>query len=92
MDHVPLHGKPMVIDHAHTAKVRKAFSEVHPEVVINAAAMTDVDRCELEPDAAFAANATSASNLAKTAKELDSFVVQVSTDYVFDGEKGITLK
>jgi len=50
--------------------------------------MTDVDRCELEPDAAFAVNATSVSNLAKAAKELDSFVVQVSTDYVFDGEKG----
>ena len=87
-DHVPLHGKPIALDLTHSTKVNKALSEIHPDVLINAAAMTDVDRCELEPDAAFAVNATSVSNLAKVAKEIGSFLVHVSTDYVFDGVKG----
>jgi len=87
-DHVPLYGKPLALDLTQAAEVRKAFSELHPDVVVNTAAMTDVDRCELEPEAAFSANAEAVSHLANAAKETDSFVIQMSTDYVFDGEKG----
>jgi dTDP-4-dehydrorhamnose reductase len=50
--------------------------------------MTDVDKCELETEAAFAANSKAVSNIVSAAKETKSFVVQVSTDYVFDGERG----
>jgi dTDP-4-dehydrorhamnose reductase len=87
-DHVPRYGKPMAFDLTQSAQVRRVFSEVHPDVVINAAAMTDVDKCELEAEAAFAANSKAVSNIVNAAKETESFVVQVSTDYVFDGEKG----
>ena len=87
-DHVPLYGKPLALDLTQAAEVRKAFSELHPDVVVNTAAMTDVDRCELEPEAAFSANAEAVSHLANAAKETDSFIIQMSTDYVFDGEKG----
>jgi len=87
-DHAPLYGKPMAFDLTHSTEVGKAFSEVHPDAVINTAAMTDVDRCELEPEAAFSANSKAVSNIAKAAKEIESFVVQVSTDYVFDGGRG----
>ena len=87
-DHVPFHGKPLALDLTQATEVRKAFSELHPDVVVNTAAMTDVDRCELEPEAAFSANAEAVSHLANAAKETDSFVIQMSTDYVFDGEKG----
>ena len=87
-DHAPLLGKPLALDLIHDTEVRKAFSETHPDAVVNTAAMTDVDRCELEPEAAFAANGISVSNLARAAKETNSFIIQVSTDYVFDGEKG----
>jgi dTDP-4-dehydrorhamnose reductase len=87
-DHAPLFGRPLALDLTHDTSVKNAVSEVHPDVIVNTAAMTDVDKCELDFEAAFAANATSVSNLAKAAKETDSFLVQVSTDYVFDGEKG----
>jgi len=87
-DHVPFYGKPLALDLTQATEVRKAFSELHPDVVVNTAAMTDVDRCELEPEAAFSANAEAVSHLANAAKETDSFVIQMSTDYVFDGEKG----
>ena len=87
-DHVPVHGKPLALDLARSTDVTKAFSEVHPDVIINTAAMTDVDRCELEPEAAFSTNSKAVSNIANAAKEMESFVVQVSTDYVFDGGRG----
>ena len=87
-NNVPVHGKPLEVDLTRSIAVRKAFLGVRPDVIINTAAMTDVDKCELEPEAAFAANSKAVSNIANVAKETESFVVQVSTDYVFDGERG----
>jgi dTDP-4-dehydrorhamnose reductase len=87
-DHAPLYGKPIAFDLTESTGVRRVFSEIHPDVVVNAAAMTDVDKCELDPEAAFAANSRAVSNVVNAAKETESFAVQVSTDYVFDGERG----
>ncbi len=55
------------------------------DVVINCAAYTKVDDAETNEDAAFAVNATGAANLARAASEHGAKLVQVSTDYVFDG-------
>src|SRR2546425_11105670 len=87
-NNIPVHGKPLEVDLTRSTAVRKAFLGVRPDVIINTAAMTDVDKCELEPEAAFSANSKAVSNIANAAKETESFVVQVSTDYVFDGERG----
>ncbi len=54
------------------------------DVVVHAAAMTDVDGCERDPAAAFAANADAARDVAGTGAR----VVHLSTDYVFDGRSG----
>lgn len=54
-------------------------------VIVNAAAFTEVDLAETEFDAAFAVNATGAENLAIAAEETGATLVQISTDYVFDG-------
>lgn len=58
-----------------------------PEVVINCAAWTDVDGCELDHDRAYAVNAVGPENLAKASRAVDATLVTISTDYVFDGEK-----
>ncbi|MEO7124051.1 MAG: dTDP-4-dehydrorhamnose reductase [Lacisediminihabitans sp.] len=55
------------------------------DVVINAAAYTKVDDAETHEDAAYAINATGAANLARAAAAHGAILVQVSTDYVFDG-------
>jgi dTDP-4-dehydrorhamnose reductase len=56
------------------------------DVIINAAAFTAVEKAERDPERAFAVNAIGAKNIATAAKVADARLVQVSTDYVFDGK------
>jgi len=60
-----------------------------PELVVNTAAMHHVDKCEQEPEKAFAVNGIGARNLALVARDLGATLMHVSTDYVFDGAKGV---
>jgi dTDP-4-dehydrorhamnose reductase len=66
--------------------VRKIFAEAKPDVVFNAAAYTDVDRAETEPDLAYAANALGPEVLALATAAHMAALVHYSTDFVFDGE------
>lgn len=56
-----------------------------PDVVVNAAAFTNVDRCETETGAAYAVNALGPRNLARACQKSGASLVHVSTNYVFDG-------
>lgn len=59
-----------------------------PDIVVNAAAYTAVDKAESEPDRAFAVNRDGAAAVARAAAKLNVPLVHISTDYVFDGTKG----
>jgi dTDP-4-dehydrorhamnose reductase len=67
------------------AACQQLVSTKQPTVVIHCAAFTAVDRCESEPDAAFAANAVASANLAVACHRQGSRLIAISTDYVFDG-------
>src|SRR5690242_15628036 len=68
------------------AAVRRALDTARPEVVINTAAMTNVDACETRRDAARAANAHGPRYLAEACVRLGARLLHVSTDYVFPGD------
>jgi dTDP-4-dehydrorhamnose reductase len=69
------------------ASVKAAILAEKPRLVLNAAAYTAVDRAETEPEAAYAANAVGAETVARAAALQQVPVIQISTDYVFDGTK-----
>ena len=75
------------LDIADAAAVRAAVESVRPAVLINAAAHTQVDLAESEPDAAFRVNADGPRHLAQAAAAVGARMVQVSTDFVFTGDR-----
>lgn len=74
------------LDIGDSAAVASAFERARPDVVINAAAMTNVDACELDRDAAWAANALGPRSLAEACVRHGTELLHVSTDYVFPGD------
>jgi dTDP-4-dehydrorhamnose reductase len=65
--------------------VRTAVAKLRPDVVINAAAYTAVDRAESEPGLAYAVNAEGPGHLASACSEFQAVMIHLSTDFVFDG-------
>ena len=68
--------------------VRKAVAEHKPAVIINAAAITNVDACETERESAWKVNVTGVEYVIEAAKKTGSRVIHLSTDYIFDGKHG----
>jgi dTDP-4-dehydrorhamnose reductase len=75
------------LDIADRAAVHAFVASTRPDAVICSAAMTDVDGCEDDPDAAFGYNALSVRAFAEAAARVGAHLTYVSTDYVFDGEQ-----
>jgi dTDP-4-dehydrorhamnose reductase len=68
-------------------KLAAAFERERPDVLINCAAWTDVDGCEVDPERADKANALGPQLLALACRKIGAQLITISTDYVFDGEK-----
>jgi dTDP-4-dehydrorhamnose reductase len=68
-------------------QVEAFFDRERPEVVINCAAWTDVDACEMDKNRAFAVNEIGPQNLAVNCRRTGARLLTISTDYVFDGTK-----
>ena len=77
------------LDITNEIDVQQYFLYNKPDIVINCAAHTAVDLCEDEPEKAYQINAIGARNLAIVSAEIESKIIQISTDYVFDGEVNI---
>ena len=90
-----LQGRAQVVAHdrasldlADPAAIAARVAEARPDVIVNAAAYTAVDRAESDEAAARAVNATAPALLAAEARKAGALLVHYSTDYVFDGTKG----
>ena len=68
--------------------VREVVGTVNPDVIINCAAMTNVDACETERDMAWKINVSGVEHLVEAARGKGATIVHVSSDYVFDGKSG----
>jgi len=75
------------LDISDSDRVHETLRRDQPEIVINCAAWTDVDGCELNRERAFAANAEGPENLAFASRDINARLITISTDYVFDGKK-----
>lgn len=73
------------LDLACSDSIRRLIHNVKPEIIVNAAAYTAVDRAELEPELAHAINAVAPTAMAEEAERTNALLVHLSTDYVFNG-------
>jgi dTDP-4-dehydrorhamnose reductase len=84
----PLAKDSIKIDITDFSQVSQILSSVHPDCVVHTAAMTNVDKCETDRENAWKINAIGTGNLATLCGKSNAKLVYVSTDYVFDGDKG----
>jgi len=87
--HLPEVGVKAKFDLENRDEIKSKLIEIKPDVVFHTAALTDVDKCEIDQELAWKTNALGTELVAKSAAEVGAFVVYVSTDYVFDGERGM---
>ena len=76
------------VDFTKPSSLKTIVERERPQIVVNAAAYTDVDKAESEPDKARLVNAEAPGVLAESCRSLDAALIHFSTDYVFDGKKG----
>lgn len=84
----PLGGRYRALDITSREAVDRVFDEARPDAVIHGAAMTNVDACELDPEACRLQNVTATSHLVEAAKRHGSHFIFLSTDFIFDGLNG----
>ena len=82
-------GKPIKLDLTDKSQVFETILRLKPQAIVHTAAYTDVDSCEINQDLAWKANVEATKHVAIASASIDSHLTYVSTDYVFDGEKGL---
>jgi len=86
--HPPQFGTPIKLDITDSVAIKEVFVKVKPDVVVHAAALSDVDKCEREKELACKINAEATSHISQLCYKHNCFLVYVSTDYIFNGENG----
>ena len=85
LEHELILPEESVLDLSRPDAIHSVVSETHPDVVVNCAAFTQVDRCESEAGLAMLINGTAVGWLADACEAQKAMLIQISTDYVFDG-------
>jgi dTDP-4-dehydrorhamnose reductase len=84
----PEFGMPIKFDLVKNEDLEVIY-KINPEVIVHTAALTNVDECETNKELAYKINVEGTKRIAEIANELGAFLVYVSTDYVFSGDKGM---
>jgi dTDP-4-dehydrorhamnose reductase len=82
------YGNFVKLDIADKAHVDEEFQNIKPDVVVHAATLTDVDKCEMNKELAWRVNVDGTKNIVEASMGVGAFLVYISSDYVFSGEKG----
>lgn len=69
--------------------VSRHLKNSQPSIIVNTAAMHNIEKCEIDPATAFAVNGIGARNLSLISREINAVLIHISTDYVFDGSKRV---
>jgi dTDP-4-dehydrorhamnose reductase len=85
---IPVQGIFEILNIEDRDEVDRILTYYKPDVVINAAAMTQVDQCEDQQEECWRANVTAVENLTNACNAINSFFIHVSTDFIFDGSYG----
>jgi len=85
----PIFGQPVKLDITDKKLVSKIISDIKPDTIIHSAALTNVDECEKNKKLAEEMNVLGTKSIAEAAKDNDAYLSYISTDYVFDGSKGM---
>ena len=78
-----------IIDITNINSIEKVVSEFKPDLIINCAALTNIDQIEFNPKRAYAINAYGAKNIAEISRQNKIKMIHISTDSIFDGIKGM---
>jgi dTDP-4-dehydrorhamnose reductase len=84
----PIYGTAVQFNITSKNQVEYVFKKVNPDVVVHAAALADVDKCEKNKKLAWKINVEGTKNIIEASKACNAFLFYLSTDYVFNGEKG----
>ena len=88
-EHPTNFGRSIKVDLTNQSEISKVIIRLKPEAIIHSAAYTDVDGCETNQDLAWKINAEATKHIAIASADISSHMTYVSTDYVFDGERGL---
>ena len=88
-DHPTNLGTPIKLDLTNQSEISKVITQLKPEAIIHTAAYTDVDGCEIHKDLAWKVNAEATKHVAIASTNINAHQTYISTDYIFDGEKGL---
>ena len=85
----PLYGIPIHLNLLNLKDITKIFKKIQPDIVIHSAALTDVEKCEVEQKLANSINVRATEVIATEVENISSYLMYISTDYVFDGNQGL---
>lgn len=88
LEKLPVNVEYQALDVSNESQTRAVIDYFEPDTVINTAAMTNVDECEQNREQCEAQNVTAVEMLAKVCQEKAIFLIQLSTDFIFDGAHG----